>query len=85
MPCFAHRRSSDICRPGGPTGVAVVDGPWGRATANVGTDRLQPALRNVDPTRPHAPAGLVAMNRDRQGLPNDTDANYANSAAGVRS
>lgn len=65
--------------------MAVVDGRWGRVTAKVGTDRLQPALYNLDPTRPHAPAAVVAMSRDPEDLLNNKIANYANPAAGVRS
>jgi hypothetical protein len=82
---FAHRRKSDIGRLGAPTGVAVVDGRWGRVTAKVGTDRLPPALYNLDPTRPHAPAADVAMSRDPGHLLYTGIANYAKPKAGVRS
>jgi hypothetical protein len=83
--CFAHRRKSDICWLGAPTVVGVVDGRWDRVTAKVGTDRLQPALYNSDPTGPHAPAAVVALSRDPEDLLNNAIANFVNSEAGVRS
>jgi hypothetical protein len=79
---FARTRASDIRRPGGPTGVAVLDRPWGRATAEAGTDDMQLAMYTLHPPRPHT---VAAKKRGRQYLLTDVGANFANSATSVRS
>jgi hypothetical protein len=74
----AHRRASDICRPGGPTGVALGDSPRGRTTANVGAKAMQPG-------RPDARAVVVPEKRSRWSLLTDANATFVDSAASVRS
>jgi hypothetical protein len=83
--CFSDWRENDGGRLVRPAGVAVEDGPCGRVTPKVGTDRLQPALHKLDPTRRHAPVAVVAQSSDAENLLNNGIANYAYFAAGVRS
>jgi hypothetical protein len=79
---LARTRESDIRRPGGPAGVAVVVGRWGRATAEAWSDGMQLAPYTLHPTRAHT---VGAKKCCRQGLLTDVGANSANSATSVRS
>jgi hypothetical protein len=85
MGWFAHTPESDIGRPGGPTGVGLLDGPWGRTTARVGTISMQLALCGLPSTSPLTPAAAPEMKHHRQCLPTDASANSAHAAASGRS
>jgi hypothetical protein len=74
----ARARASDIRRPGGPTGVALVDGSWHRATTTIRAFAIGPA---------HADGSDAAMaeKRTQRSLLIDSSANSVNSATSVRS
>jgi hypothetical protein len=72
----AHTHDGDIGRSGEPAGVAMLNSPWGRTTARVGTIRSQPVPSDIQPNLPRTLAGLRIDHYLRR-LPTNADANYA--------